>query len=390
MAIEHRDVVVIGSGPAGAAAARQAALAGLRPLLVEQHETPGARNACGGLAAYALRQRLDLPEQVVEQDIQRTVLTIDGKRFEYGGKRPHYISFRRVPFDTFLAGRAVHAGAELRTSTRAEILDPAECLVGLTNTLTGTEDVVKAGVIILADGPRTLAADTYHIGHRPGPRTRRAIFVELDGVVGDSETCELIVTTAFTKSYIWLFPKRDCTWVGVGGTLEGPPSPPLKKRLMQFIEERDDLRGRTMRLSGAGLVPSYVPTGLVADGAMVVGDAAGLVNPMTGGGIVFALASGEIAGRVAAESVKAGRTDRKALRKYPRRFRSTPYYVWLRIMGLLRHGLDRKSPDKQPFAYVKMLRRYFSFFHHAHSLVDMTLRRRSVAPGRRRAGHRGQ
>jgi digeranylgeranylglycerophospholipid reductase len=369
---ERREIVIIGAGPAGSAAARQAALAGLRPLLVEKDPTPGATNPCGGFAAETFRRTLDLPDEVVEREIRLTKLFIDGKLFEYGGRRAHYISFRREPFDTYLARRAVDVGAELLTSTHASVLDAAGRRIGLTHLPSGAEREVEARLVIFADGPNTLAAEAYGIGHRPGPRTRHAIFVELDGPFGDGATCEIVLSTAYTKSYFWLFPKRDCVWVGVGGSLQGG-GPPLAKRLSEFIEQRDDLRGRAIRRRGGGLVPSDMARVFVADGAMVAGDAAGLVNPMTGGGIAFALASGEIAGRVAADAVKEGRTDRSRLEEYRRRFRKTPHYWWFVLMAWLRRRLDRKDPAVQPQAYARMLRRYLAFFHHLHTLVDLGL-----------------
>lgn len=372
MTAERRDIVVIGAGPGGSAAARQAALAGLRPLLVERDPAPGATNACGGFAAEVYRRRLELPDEVVEREIRTTRLVIDGRRYDYGGRRPHYISFRREPFDSWLARRAVEAGAELLTSAQATILDPAARRVGLTDRETGAEREVEADVIVFADGPRTLAADAFGIGHRPGPRTRHAIFAELDSLPADGATCELVVSTAYAKSYFWLFPKRDSLWVGVGGTLD-EGGPPLRPRLDAFIEGRDDLRGRPIRHQGGGLVPMYAPCQLAGDGVVAVGDAGGLVNPMTGGGIAFALASGEIAGRVAAEAVKAGRTDRAALAKYPQLFRRTPHYWWLKLMALWGRRLERRHPAAQPAAYARMLRRYIAFFHRVHWLVDFAL-----------------
>ncbi len=372
MGVERREIVIVGAGPGGSAAARQAALAGLCPLLVEKDPTPGATKACGGFAAQVYRKRLELPDEVVEREIRRTRLFIDGTLHEYGGKRPHYISFRRALFDTYLAERAVRAGAELLTSTRASILDPSARRLGLRNLVSGAEGEVEAQVILFADGPQTLAADAYGIGHRPGPRTRHAIFVELDGPYGDGATCDLLLNTAYTKSYFWLFPKRDCVWVGVGGSLHGG-GPPLAERLGEFIEQREDLRGRTVRQRGGGLVTSDMARDFVADGAMVVGDAAGLVNPMTGGGIAFALASGEIAGRVAAEAMRAGRTDASILGRYPRRFRRTLHYAWFVLMAHLRRRLDSQDPALQPAAYAQMLRRYLAFFHHVHTLVDFAL-----------------
>jgi flavin-dependent dehydrogenase len=125
-----------------------------------------------------------------------------------------------------------------------------------------------------------------------------------------------------------------------------------------------------------GLVPTDTAAELVGVGAMVVADAVGLANPITGGGIVFALASGKLAGRVAAESIRAGQTGRNGLQRYSRECRETPNCVWLRCMGLLRARLERKAPDEQPVAYLRMLRGYLSFLHRARFLVDMTLRSR--------------
>ncbi len=372
MGVERREIVVIGAGPGGSSAARAAALAGVRPLLVEKDPTPGATNACGGFAGYAFRRRLRLPDEVVERVLTRTVLVLDGERHVYGGRQPHYISFRRSQFDSYLAQRAVDAGAELATSTRATVLDAAARRLGLKDGRTGAGREVEADVLVFADGPTTLAADAFGIGHRPGPRTRTAICFELDGAWGDGATCEIVLSTAYTKSYFWLFPKRDCVWVGVGGSLTGGPSP-LNSRLEAFIAGRDDLRERTIRRRIAGLVPADVARDLVADGAMVVGDAGGLVNPMTGGGIAFAIVSGEIAGRVAAQAVLARRTDRAFLARYPRRFRHTLHHLWLAAMRWWRRSLERMPPDEQPRAYARMLRQYLSFFHSAHVLADWVL-----------------
>jgi len=372
MGVERRDVVVIGAGPAGSAAARAAALAGLSPLLVEKDEAPGATNACGGFAGYAFRSALGLPDSVVERELRRTLLVIDGKPRVYGGRHPHYISFRRQPFDTFLAHRAVEAGAELRTSVRASVLDAASRRLALEDLHGGAVCEVQARIIVFADGPATMAPDAFGIGHRPTRRTRTAIFVELDGEYGDGETAEIHVNTAYTKSYIWLFPKRECVWVGVGRPLLRT-GPPLRQRLEAFIEQHPDLRGRNVRKAGGGMVPSDPAKELVADGAMAVGDAAGLVNPMTGGGIAFALLSGQLAGQVAAESLHARRSGRDALRAYPARLRRTPHYWWLMAMKWWRRRLDGLDPSRQPAAYASMLRKYLAFFHWARVLADFVL-----------------
>ncbi len=370
MSIERRDIVIVGAGPGGSSAARAAALAGAKPLLVEKDETVAETNACGGFATYALQRKLSLPPEVVERVLSRTRLIVDGQPRVYGDRQPHFFSFRRTLLDGHLARRAVEAGAELLTATRATVRDPARRLLALKDLRSGAEREVEAGVIIFADGPATQAASAFGIGHRPGPRTRTGITFELDGTWGDGETSEINVSTRYVKSYFWIFPKRDCVWVGVGGD----PAP-LRDRLAEFIQQREDLRGRLVRRKWAGLVPGDLPQRMAADGAMVVGDAAGLVNPITGGGIAFALTSGEMAGRVAAEAVREGGTNADGLSRYSRQFHRTPEWMWLLLMAAWRRSLDRKPVDQQGRVYARMLCRYMSFFHRARLLVDVVLGR---------------
>ncbi len=374
--MEERAIVIIGAGPAGAAAAHAAARAGIAPLLIERDATPGARSACGGVAASVFCDRLELTDAVIEREVRRTILRIDGRAFEFARSRPTYISFQRAAFDAFLADRAVEAGAELLTTTRVAAVDPAGRRLTLRDVATGREREVAAQVVIFADGPRTLAADALGIGHRPGPRTRRGMYWDLEGAIADGETIEMNVdTSARGTGYVWVFPKRDHVQIGTGGPFGVDPTS-LRDRLAAFVEGRADLRDLPVRRRHAGLVPAQHARRFAADGAMVVGDAAGLVNPITGGGIALALRSGEIAGRVAAEAVRAGQTDRRGLRAYPRRFRRTPHYRWLTLMARWRRRIDRRNPSEQAAIYARTLKRYFTVFHRLGFLVDLLLNRR--------------
>lgn len=374
MAIEQREIVVVGAGPAGSSAAREAALAGLRPLLVEKDDSPGAHNVCGGVAAYGYRRKLELTDDVVEREIWRTVVRVDGANFEFNSGRPTQISFRRAVFDSFLAEQAVQAGAELLTSTRVVGVDPSSRRIELKNLVTGREHEMGAQIIVFADGPATLAADALGIGHRPGPNTIRAVIMELEGKYEDGETMEFVVdTSARNTGYFWIFPKRGFVQVGVGGILHDN-SKPFGEQLVQFINRRSNLRERKLLHKVAGLVPCERSRHLVADGAMVAGDAAGLASPLTGGGIGIALISGEIAGRVAASAVKSGSGDRRALLPYAKRLQRTSQYLWLAATTHWYRRLDRVEPAARSSAYAEMLRRYLGFYHHMRSFVDIILR----------------
>ena len=374
MPVERREIVVIGAGPAGSVTAREAALRGTSPLLIEQDRLPGAGNACGGVTAYAFCNRLQLSPDIVECRIRRTIFRIDATTTKFEANRPCFISFRRACFDAFLAQRAVEAGAELLTGTRVTHVDSTSRRVRLRDRKTGREREVAADIIIFADGPRTLAWNAFGIGHRPGPRTRHGLYVELEHPYSDSETMEITVdTSAPSPGYFWIFPKRDSVQVGVGAARHVNMLS-LQSRLARFIEGRADLCRRRIIGRNAGIAPGELSRNLVTDGATVVGDAAGLVSAVGGGGLSFALLSGRIAGRVAAAAAKRHRTDRRMLQRYARRLRHTPQYVWLRAMARWRQSLDGRRQEERPAAYAATLKSYFGFLYLMRPPLNLLLR----------------
>jgi digeranylgeranylglycerophospholipid reductase len=139
--------------------------------------------------------------------------------------------------------------------------------------------------------------------------------------------------TAYTIShelapggYVWVFPKgegRANVGLGVQADLWQRPGGPKDVRgyLDRFIEGRRALaQGYPVTLIAGNVPVAPSPVRLVADGLMLVGDAARQVDPLTGGGIVNAMLAGQIAGQVAAEAVAAGDTSTAFLAHYEQRW----------------------------------------------------------------------
>jgi geranylgeranyl reductase family protein len=295
--VERFDTIVVGAGPAGSTTAYRLAQGGARTLLVDKARFPRDKPCGGGLTLRAVRQ---LPEglgvePVVEHVVNRMELRLGyGRSFRRGGSRPLVLMTQRRRLDHHLAQRAVAAGADFRDGVRVTnlVVDAGRVTVEVDG------EPVEAAALVGADGANGLTARTLGLGGgtvhgvafegnvRHGPvaeeRFRGLAAVELGVVPG---------------GYAWVFPKGDHVNVGVGGwESEGPK---LRAHLGELCRQQDidpdeveNLRGHRLPLRGAG-APA-------AKGrALLVGDAAGLVDPLSGDGMYEAFVSS----RLAAESV---------------------------------------------------------------------------------------
>jgi digeranylgeranylglycerophospholipid reductase len=134
-------------------------------------------------------------------------------------------------------------------------------------------------------------------------------------------TCYYLDSDAAPGGYVWIFPKgcrRANVGLGVQANLDVPPPMDL---LTRFVEQRQFLaRGSIVTLVLGGVPVALPPSPLVADGCMLVGDAARQVDPLTGGGIANAMRAGRMAAEVAAEAIGAGDVSRTFLARYEQRW----------------------------------------------------------------------
>ncbi|SBT51887.1 geranylgeranyl reductase family protein [Micromonospora auratinigra] len=301
---ERFDVIVVGSGPAGAAAALAARRAGARVLLLDRYDFPRDK-ACGdGIAAHALDVLAELGVTgAVDGYAPLPALRLVGPG---GGAvaralpRPAYTVPRQV-FDARLVAAAVAAGAELRRHTvrRVEQYDDRVVVDG----------ELTAGAVVGADGAGSVLRRA--LGHPVNPDRHLALAIRgyAPALPGPPE--QLIVTSAPRwPAYAWSFPIGDGRAnVGYGEVLRGESltRAHLLDRLAALLPGVDPatvsgLRAHHLPLSTHRPTPGR---GRV----LLAGDALSLINPFTGEGIFYALRSGALAGAAA-----AGSPDRAAQR----------------------------------------------------------------------------
>lgn len=331
------DVIIVGAGPAGSAAAHDLARAGYATLLLEKEPVPGREKACGGLALVELRRALSLPGEICEGELGRVTFTVRGRERSWSSPRPVLLSFRRERFDGFLAGRAVRAGARLLCGARVIETGIGEVTAG--NSGDGAATVHRAKIVIYADGIPTRARRDRGLGFSPGdPSTLALVYEVVDPGHGVDAVRFLDGADDLPSGCFWIIPKRGLLNVGAA-RWRGIPGISLESALDRFCGKHPLTAGREIVSRRAGVIPNRRAARIHGESCLVAGDAAGLADPVTGAGIHYALVSGRLAARAAGRALERGRYDARTLSLYPRLWRRSPEGAWLALWGLVFRSL---------------------------------------------------
>lgn len=300
------DLAVFGAGPAGAAAAATAARAGLSVALIDKARFPRDKLCGGGVTGRARRILAAtfgaLPEGLF-LDCGRIRLVAGRAPIGAHPAAPPISMTMRRAFDAALLEAACAAGAADLTGRRPAAVDPARGRIAFAD---GGE--LRAAVVVGADGATSQVARAL-FGRAFNPaRIGFALEVEAPRPAPGAEDWVEIDLDAAAWGYGWAFPKRRSVTYGVGGLHAANPD--LKARLAAYLARHG--------VAGAGRVQgAFLPMGEVRrmpgrGRALLAGDAAGLVDPITGEGIGWAAESGRLAAEAAAAALAAGRPERAA------------------------------------------------------------------------------
>jgi digeranylgeranylglycerophospholipid reductase len=300
------NVIVVGAGPAGSAAARECARLGLSTLCLEEHGTIGYPVQCAGLLSTAAFDECRVPSErsVLNKVTGAAVISGAGSELLIDAKTTKAVVVDRMTLDREMAEAAANAGAEFRL--RTAVYDVRKNSV-FTRGPNGHEEI-GYDILIAADGPRST------IARLSGMQRARTY---LAGIQAD-------MPGACDPRYVRIYPDASPEFFGWS-----IPTGPGRIRVglcgRSQVMERFLAFTKKFGTNTTHLVTGTLPLGVMErtykDRMLFVGDAAGFPKPTSGGGIYTGVRSARHAAAVAGDACGQGRYDDEVLAGYERRWR---------------------------------------------------------------------
>jgi geranylgeranyl reductase family protein len=283
-----KTVAVLGGGPAGASAAERLARAGLNTVVFD--EKLAWEKPCGGGLTYKAYDQYpylinnDTPKRLIHETVMNATGAGEAKMML---TQPMLI-YSRLDLNRMLLERAERAGAAME-QTRVLGIEQREKGWRL-RTRNGT---AEADFLVIATGARNPLRE---VGTQLAPgdtMTTLGYFVP-----GARERIDIQFMPNF-EGYIWVFPRCGHLSVGIGG--KGEPAQMMRARLEAYMDQQGISRKDAVFYSHmlpALEKPSWSRNRVSGRGWLAVGDAGGLVDPITGEGLYYAIRSGDLASQI--------------------------------------------------------------------------------------------
>ncbi len=341
------DVIVVGAGPGGATAAYFLAQQGIEVLLLDKATFPRDKTCGDGVLPRALDVFRDMG---LLSDLERLGARLERvTAFAAGGRElsvplprrgdwPGYaLVVPRYRLDHALLERARSVGAQFVGNGHVVDVRPAEKHSVVVADVENRRVEYYARLVVIATGASTALLKTIGL-LKTQPRTALAVRAYYDNVAGLTDGLELHFADIHLPGYAWVFPTSPTSAnVGAGcfpggwGKPAAPPKPSLHTFLTRNARTRSMLRAARMTGSAKGfpLRIDFARAPTHGEGVLLVGEAAGLVNPISGDGIDLAAETGRIAAEHIPRLLKSGDRSAGALSGYGAELRHRYQAVFL-------------------------------------------------------------
>ena len=381
------DVIVVGAGPAGSAAAKIIAQNGIKVLLVDRHAFPRTKICGDGLTPGATRL---LKQMDVFSFLEPTVAyPIHAIRFvtpklqslDVPFKSKHgdsgFLIIKRKELDHALLQSALHSGADFLQAEVSGLSFQFGRVNGVRIKTNNKEEILRARIVIGADGASSVVARALNVPKIPAKHRFLAIRGYVEGIEIFEHMVEFIWTAELKPGYLWIFPTgKNKANVGLGlpADLYRKNGVNLKKHFFELLEQPFLKQRMTAEMKISDLKSWPIPlaglfnTPRAFDGALLIGDAGYWVDPLSGEGIHNALKTGMIAAEIVSEGIRTNNLTRTFLKKYeqtawgelgPTIKRSLTFVMGMRHVPWLLEAYFFFARHSQP-----VFRRFFSNLSH--------------------------
>ncbi len=310
------DVIVIGSGLMGSYVAYKLAGMGYGVVVLEQHEQLGEGVCCTGIVSQECVRSFDVDKSVVLRQVNSARLfSPSGKLLRLWREETQASIVDRPAFDQIMASRAQDKGAEYHLNCMATGLEVGDSGVTVKATCRGEEVNLKARAVIIATGFNPKFTEGLGLGRAGDFAIGAQAEVETSGV----DEIEVYFGQEIAPGFFaWLVPTSPQRAL-VGLLAKHHPGLYLKKLMLSLLSQGKIVSGEVEPIYGR--IPLKPLPKTCGERLVVVGDAAGLVKPTTGGGVYFGLLSAEIALDTLHRGLTNDTLSARYLADYERRWR---------------------------------------------------------------------
>ena len=332
------DVIIVGAGPAGTTAALYAHRMGLNCILLDKAVFPRDKicgDALSGKSVRIMRELgiLDELNNLDGSEINRITFgspkniqfDVNLKGTQNNDQITKGFVIPREIFDNYLFEKADAVTETLQGFSVKDLIIENDCVMGIIGkTKNGIEEEIRAPIVMGCDGSNSIVARKLGLYEMEMDHTSVAVRCYYEGVKGLTDQIELHYVKEVNPGYFWLFPAGDGR-ANIGIGLSKSDMKKENRTLRQIMDEVTQTEYFKERFANAKQLERPVgwnlPLGSIhrknhGNGFMLLGDAAGLVDPFTGEGIGNAMVSGQYAMEVAAKSKLSGDFSEKAFAEY--------------------------------------------------------------------------
>ena len=311
------DVLIVGAGPAGNTAALDLAKHGVRTAVIDYRERIGDK-LCTGVIGLECARRFPVSPRHVRQEVNSALIhSPSGRCYNVKRNGAQALIVDRVAYVGEVAARAAALGARYHIGYRATVVERTRDGICVSTRRGNTLERFEGRLLLIATGFRS------PVTRMAGLRDRseqeyifgQQVVVETNAV----EEVEVFIGGGRAPESIgWVVPISNSH--GLVGTISRQKRPVCLDFLLARLRRDGKIEEDTHEFSRWG-IPVRPLASTFADRVMVLGDAAGLTKPTTGGGIYYGMLSGLIAAETAREMLDSGDLSARSLRKYQQRWK---------------------------------------------------------------------